>query len=416
MIQLIRFLAAVSVLAGLVGQVIGGPRAAGKVESCTFPTRSLPPPFRVPTRFAEGYKLFQAGGNLIPEDTLVKSVVLMGTSQIGLTSKETQELYANLDQVYGSISSDALFKDVGSALPYCLADKRAKHGHYFAYYPDKVTDDTQVIVFLHGFGGNFLLYTYLLKEELPSAIVLLPSWSSSWQDGTMQYLDDMYKDARRKRSLSIRKPCLMAISAGGPAGFRIYNEHPDRFSCYVSLASAPPLASVPALKEDLKILMVNGTQDSGFRISHVQSIASKLAERLPHFEFHVVDGDHFFLLSKREETFRVIKAFFAKEASGRPQALEQRLPKPEKATNGRTTGITPWPDMANQQPLRPEERLGPPGEATTRMRPLGRHLMVDEHGIIWDGGRPVGVWGVNGDLKPPRDPPPAGSTLRPPVE
>jgi formylglycine-generating enzyme required for sulfatase activity len=44
----------------------------------------------------------------------------------------------------------------------------------------------------------------------------------------------------------------------------------------------------------------------------------------------------------------------------------------------------------------PEERAGLSGKPTTRMRPLGRHLLVDEHGIIWDDGRPVGIWGVNG--------------------
>jgi pimeloyl-ACP methyl ester carboxylesterase len=319
-----RLLAAVSMLVFPAGQVFGGPHAVGKVESCAFSTRSLPPPFQVPTQFAEGYKLFQTSGNGLPEETLVKSVVLLGNSQFGLTEKEARGLYSNLDQVYGSISSDALFKNINSALPYCLADKRASQGHYFAYYPDKVTDDTQVIVFLHGFGGNFLFYTYLLKEEFPNAVVLLPSWSASWQDGTMQYLDDMYKDVKRKRPLSIHKPCLMAISAGGPAGFRLYNEHPDRFSCYVSIASAPPLAMVPALKADLKILMVNGKQDSGFRIAHVQSIASKLAGRLPHFQIHVLDGDHFFLLSKREETFRVIKAFLGKETSKR---IENDPPK-----------------------------------------------------------------------------------------
>lgn len=319
MVQLLRFLAAVSMLAAIADQVIGGSHVVGKVESCTFPTRSLPPPFHVPKRFADGYKLFQAGGDCLPEGTVVKSVVVMGTPQIGLTANQAQGLYANLDQVYTSILSDALFKNVDSALPYCLADKRPSKGHYFAYYPDKVTDDTQVIVFLHGFGGNFLFYTYLLKEEFPSAIVLLPSWSASWHDGTMQYLDDMYKDVKWKRPLSIRKPCLMAISAGGPAGFRLYNEHPDRFSCCVSLASVPPLAIVPELKDTLRILMVNGKQDSGFRIAHVQSIASKLAERLPHFQIHVLDGDHFFLLSKREETFRVIKAFLGKEVSERTE-------------------------------------------------------------------------------------------------
>jgi pimeloyl-ACP methyl ester carboxylesterase len=304
-------LAAVFVLAAMAGQVIGDPQTGGRVESCNFPTRSLPPPFRVAKRFAEGYKLFQAGGAFLPESITVKSVVVIGHSQVGLTTKETEGLYASLDRVYGSISSDPLFNNIHSALPYCLAEERPSQGHYFAYYPEKVTDDTRVIVFLHGFGGNFLFYAYLLKEEFPDAVVLLPSWSASWHDGTMQYLDDMYKDVKRRRSLSIGKPCLMAISGGGPAGFRLYNEQPDRFSCYVSIASAPPLRIVPALKEDLKILMVNGRQDSGFRIAHVESLASRIAERLPHFQLHVLDGDHFFLLSHREETFRVIKAFFS---------------------------------------------------------------------------------------------------------
>jgi predicted esterase len=320
MIQLVGFLAAVSALAAPAGQAAGGPHAAGKVESCNFPTQSLPPPFQAPKQFAAGYKLFQAGGASLPEEITVKGVVLMGGPELGLTAKETQGLYASLDRVYGSISSDALFKNVGSALPYCLADKRPAQGHYFAYYPAKTADDTQVIVFLHGFGGNFLFYTYLLKEEFPHAVILVPSWGASWHDGTMQYLDDMYKDVKRRRSLSIRKPCLMAISAGGPAGFRLYNEQPDRFSCCVSIASAPSLAIVPELKDNLKILMVNGKQDSRFRIAHVQSIASKLAERLPHFQIHVLDGDHFFLLSKREETFRVIKAFLGKEAGGRRES------------------------------------------------------------------------------------------------
>jgi predicted esterase len=313
MVRLLMLLAFAAPLAGPVGQVDGGGRPVGKVDSCDFPTRSLPPPFRAAKQYDEGHKLFQATGALLPEEITVKSVVLMGNSRIGLTAKEVKGLYAGLDQVYGSISADPLFKNIRSALPYCLADKRPSQGHYFAYYPEKAGDDVPVIVFLHGFGGNFLFYTYLLKEEFPNAVILLPSWGASWHDGTMQYLDDMYADVKRRKSLSIHAPWLMAISAGGPAGFRLYNESPDRFSCYVSLASAPSSKIVPALRNDLKILMVNGKNDSGLPMALIRPVAAQLAERLPHFQFHVLDGDHFFLLARREETFRVIKAFLSKE-------------------------------------------------------------------------------------------------------
>ena len=265
----------------------------------------------MPKQFADGYKLFQAGGALLPEQVTVKSVVLMGRSETGRPKDFTRAWTKCTAAFRQTRSSRTLALSCRTA---CPTSGRAR-GHYFAYYPEKVTDQTPAIVFLHGFGGNFLFYTYLLKEEFPKAVVLVPSWGASWGDGTMQYLDDMYKDVKRRKSFSVRKPCLMAISAGGPAGFRLYNAKPDRFACYVSLASAPALKIVPELKDNLKILMINGKQDSGFKVTYVESLASKMAERLPHFQLHVVDGDHFFLLSKREETFRIIKKFVEKEAN-----------------------------------------------------------------------------------------------------
>ena len=82
-------------------------------------------------------------------------------------------------------------------------------------------------------------------------------------------------------------------------------------------------------------------------------------------------------------------------------ANEPGLSKLEKATNGRPTVVSPWQDQIERQPSqsegpsRLEKRVGLAAESTTSMRPLGGHLMVDAHGIIWDGGKPVGVWDVN---------------------
>jgi pimeloyl-ACP methyl ester carboxylesterase len=318
MSPLFTFLAFAGLFPGAAAEADKLDRPVGSVESCEFPTQSLPPPFRVPKQYADSYKLFQAGGAFLPEEITVKSAILMGDARMGLAPEATKRLSAGLDQLYRGIAADPLFKNINSALPYCLGDKRPSHGHYFAYYPQKLAADTPVIVFLHGYGGNFLFYTYLLKEEFPEAAILLPSRSGSWHDGTMQYLDDMCKDVKRRKSLAVRRPSLMAISAGGPAGFRLYHEQPNRFSSFVSIASAPSRAIVPKLEKDLTILMVNGKKDAGFPIAGVQSIAESLAERLPNFRMHVVDGDHFFLLSHREETFRVIKAFLKNESAERP--------------------------------------------------------------------------------------------------
>jgi hypothetical protein len=44
----------------------------------------------------------------------------------------------------------------------------------------------------------------------------------------------------------------------------------------------------------------------------------------------------------------------------------------------------------------PSRKLGPQPTPTPPLRPLGHGLMVDKNGIIWDNGKPVGIWGVDG--------------------
>ena len=53
-------------------------------------------------------------------------------------------------------------------------------------------------------------------------------------------------------------------------------------------------------------------------------------------------------------------------------------------------------DKIEPPPSRLEKRVGIATESRTSTRPLDSHLMVDERGVIWDGGKPVGVWDVNG--------------------
>lgn len=35
------------------------------------------------------------------------------------------------------------------------------------------------------------------------------------------------------------------------------------------------------------------------------------------------------------------------------------------------------------------------------IRPLGSHLKVDQHGVIWDGEKPVGIWGLDSEPTTP---------------
>ncbi len=50
--------------------------------------------------------------------------------------------------------------------------------------------------------------------------------------------------------------------------------------------------------------------------------------------------------------------------------------------------------------LREKNKKSPTNPAG--IRPLGSHLKVDEHGIIWDGEKPVGTWGLDAEPNPAR--------------
>jgi poly(3-hydroxybutyrate) depolymerase len=121
----------------------------------------------------------------------------------------------------------------------------------------------------------------------------------------MKYLKDMINEIQKRFDVSIKKPYLFAISAGGPTGFKIYNNNPNFFKGYVSIASAPSLSTVANLKKNLNILMINGKNDKRFPIEKVK----KRLSNAPASKFVEIDGDHFFFLIKKEECAKIIRKF-----------------------------------------------------------------------------------------------------------
>ena len=46
-------------------------------------------------------------------------------------------------------------------------------------------------------------------------------------------------------------------------------------------------------------------------------------------------------------------------------------------------------------------KAGKQAAPTPPLRPLGKGFMVDKNGIIWDQGKAVGIWGVDGPARSP---------------
>jgi predicted esterase len=265
--------------------------------------------YTVPDSLKANEAIFRAGLQALSESQLVVIALTIGNANLGVSDDQNSKLVPLMANTYLKIDADPLFVKAPSALPYCFATTRNTMGHYFLYRPKTLPKDPKTIVFLHGYGGNFRFYTWVLKEEFPDAFILVPSWSASWHDGSPAYLKAMLADAERRTGVSLRTPWLMAISAGGPRGFTIYNQDPGAFAGYVCLASAPETTAARSLRNDLRILMVNGTLDQSFPIAYVRQQAALVRSRVPSLVTKEIPSDHFFLLAEQEQTFKTVKEF-----------------------------------------------------------------------------------------------------------
>ncbi len=279
------------------------------VEAHLFSTKVTPKPFRLPEHLKSYESLFHFGVGWIPEGLLVNGGLLLGNKNFGLSSNQTNELTTLLNAAYTSIAKDPAFAGVPSAFPHCFSRVKQKRGHYFVSYPKTIDDFTKTIVFLHGYGGNFQFWTWVLREEFPEHIVIVPSWGISWGLGPAEYAMDAVTDVERRFDIEIDRPWLMAISGGGGKGFQIYVEKPKQFRGYICIASAPVNNDIKKLKPGMKVMMINGKEDKmcPLKLARRQALACK--RKLPGFVFAPVDGSHFFILSNRQETFASMRRF-----------------------------------------------------------------------------------------------------------
>lgn len=265
-------------------------------HSVRFETANTHRGFRLRSGSPVIQELFRSGISSVPEPILVQAAV-GGAGDLGLSSEQIKRLPTLFAKTYAGVVQDAQMSKLRSVLPYCLASASPKHGHYFFYVPDNVNQDTESIVFLHGFGGNFLFYLKLLKDQFPDHIIILPSWGGTWANGNSKYIREVYEDISERFAITIGRSHLMSISGGGAISFEIYSADVAWFSDLVVFSSMPRGLAIPQLKEELKVLMINGSQDVRFPIDAVRGSAAALKRTVPEASLVELPADHVLFLS-----------------------------------------------------------------------------------------------------------------------
>lgn len=134
-------------------------------------------------------------------------------------------------------------------------------GHYYLHLPN--TDnlqDCQVIVFCHGYAGNWVLYSELFAKYTNAIIIAVetPSFTGYFSKKTMNnIINKVLPHAYEQIEISYKKPHLIGLSNGGSAINTSIVYYPNKFKSFTILSAS--LKNNP--RTNKKVHVIYGSND-----------------------------------------------------------------------------------------------------------------------------------------------------------
>ena len=305
------------------------------------------PDARVSHRYVGGAWHFRAHavGNLLPElDQFRAGFPLVAALDPLFTREQARALSSLTTTIYDELEADTAFHALGSAMPEAYAELSGQdfeRGHYFLYVPAGVDRSTPrpALVFLHGSGGNFKAYTWLLAKvaDRLGCVLIAPSFGmGDWREpDTSRVIEAVLEDAAGALPLDQSRLHLIGLSNGGlgvsQAGASIGNR-------FQSLTFLSPVIDTRAIVSadftrhwrGRPIRIMTGATDDRVPLDFVLQAADTLRSGGAELSLRTVENaDHFLLFSHQAEVLRQIESWLAPQLA-RPAlsaALTQNPPR-----------------------------------------------------------------------------------------
>jgi pimeloyl-ACP methyl ester carboxylesterase len=289
---------------------------------------------RVQNRYSDGgwhYPRFALGA-LLPEiDQLLLGFKLVPMADSLFTMKQTREVSGLTRSIYGELEADEDFRALGSVLPEAYAEiwgQRFDHGHYFLYIPPRLDRKipAPALVFLHGSGGNFKAYTWLLSKvaDERGMVLVAPTFGmGNWgAQRSGPVVMAALEDASRAIPLDLSQVHLAGLSNGGlGVGYVAASEAGRRFRSLIFLS---PVCDKDALRSkefsiqgrDKPVLIITGQDDDRVPLPYVVSCAELMKSAGARVEMSAYAGaDHFLVFSHRERLLKQLSDWLGRQSA-----------------------------------------------------------------------------------------------------
>lgn len=326
-----------SVLQMKLGKVLPLVACAGAaVVLWQVPDAHTPETAKIHSRFSYGgwhYDRYSLGSILPEIDQIHLGYAVAVALDPFFTRRQRNELSAMTDPMYAGIGADPDFNAVGSALPSIYREIRFgefRDGHYFHYIPAGVdrTKPMPALVFLHGSGGNFKAYTWLLSkvaDELGITLIAPSFGMGNWEKaGGYETITRAIADAGKHAAIDPDQIHLMGLSNGGKGLCLAESADGPKFRSLIFLSAVLHDRIKPtelaARLQPRRVLILSGGSDDRVPWNYVAGYAEKLKAGGLETTSHRFEGeDHFLFFRKREEVLKRVAEWIGAAAAHVPQ-------------------------------------------------------------------------------------------------
>ncbi len=280
------------------------PLSAQKIMTLEWETKHAAAPVRVAKKHQLILKMIRTGAGHVPE-TKFMQFSGAGAAFLGLDNDEATHLGKLISAYYRRMQDEfdnGKFPAIPTAVAYCYSGKKLSSGLANVYVPETVNEQTSVILFLHGYGGNFSFYLHYFATLFPDSIILCPAYGISMADVPDAYLKECLTEASRALDISLTKPVLIGLSAGGTGGFRHYARCSTDYAGFVSIVSFPPKDVLAQWPKNTNVRMIAGGKEAFVQNGTFVRHAKRL--KLTSDEVKVVKEQGHFLILEEEGVAR----------------------------------------------------------------------------------------------------------------
>jgi len=298
------------------------------------PDGAPPKNARVQNRYSDGgwhYQRFTLGA-LLPEiDQFLLGFKLVPMADPLFTLKQGRSVSGLTRKIYAELEADEDFRALGSVMPEAYNEiwgQPFDHGHYFLYVPPRLDRKTPApaLVFLHGSGGNFKAYTWLLSKvaDERGMVLVAPTFGmGNWNpQHSVQVVMAALDDAARAVPIDMSHVHLAGLSNGGLGVSHVAaSEAGRRFHSLIFLSPVCDEAALGSKEfstqwRDKPVLIITGQEDDRVPLPYVVTCAGIMKSAGARVEMSAYAGaDHFLVFSYRERFVQQLSDWLGRQSA-----------------------------------------------------------------------------------------------------